>query len=124
MLITGSYASVPELTVVGPVQVSRPNYLCSDSHQGQFPADVELDIENKEFSPGGSGSASRSRKRSSSIFCAVLGKPIPVLYVKMHGTRVPVVKKEAVGRQAKTEQGHCHTSRLRCSISATPPNSR
>jgi len=40
------------LTVVGPAQVSRPYYLCPHCHQGQFPADVELDIENIEFSPG------------------------------------------------------------------------
>jgi hypothetical protein len=40
------------LTVVGPVQVCRLYYLCPDCHQGQFPADVELEIENTEFSPG------------------------------------------------------------------------
>jgi hypothetical protein len=34
------------------VEVSRPYYLCSHCHAGQFPADVELDIENTEFSPG------------------------------------------------------------------------
>ena len=32
--------------------VSRPYYLCSRCHAGQFPVDVELDIENTEFSPG------------------------------------------------------------------------
>jgi hypothetical protein len=26
--------------------------LCPHCHQGQFPAEVELDIENTEFSPG------------------------------------------------------------------------
>ena len=31
---------------------SRPYYLCSHCKTGQFPADVELDIENTEFSPG------------------------------------------------------------------------
>ena len=40
------------LTVVGQVEVSRPYYLCSRCSTGQFPADVELDIENTEFSPG------------------------------------------------------------------------
>jgi hypothetical protein len=45
--------SKPILTVVGPVRVSRPYYLlCTHCHQGQFPADVELDIEHTEFSPG------------------------------------------------------------------------
>ncbi len=42
----------PVLTAVGQVQVSRPYYLCPHCHAGQFPADVELDIENMEFSPG------------------------------------------------------------------------
>ena len=42
----------PVLTAVGRVEVSRPYYWCPDCHAGQFPADVELDIENTEFSPG------------------------------------------------------------------------
>jgi hypothetical protein len=37
---------------VGKVEVLRPYYLCPHCHAGQFPADVELDIENTEFSPG------------------------------------------------------------------------
>ena len=40
------------LTALGPVEVSRPYYLCAHCGQGQFPVDVELDIENTEFSPG------------------------------------------------------------------------
>lgn len=44
--------SKPVLTMVGTVQVSRPYYGCSRCHTGQFPADVELDIENTECSPG------------------------------------------------------------------------
>lgn len=44
--------SKPVLTAVGPVQVSRPYYLCPHCHTGQFPVDVELDIERTEFSPG------------------------------------------------------------------------
>src|SRR5689334_22458367 len=43
--------SKPVLTAVGEVTVSRPYYLCPHCHRGQFPADVELDIENTEFSP-------------------------------------------------------------------------
>jgi len=42
----------PTLTIVGPVRIARPYYLCSQCHLGQFPVDVELDIENTEFSPG------------------------------------------------------------------------
>ena len=44
--------SKPVLTAVGPAKVSRPYYLCAHCHTGQFPADVELDIENTEVSPG------------------------------------------------------------------------
>jgi hypothetical protein len=40
------------LTIVGPAGLSRPYYLCCQCHVGQFPVDVELDIENTEFSPG------------------------------------------------------------------------
>ena len=44
--------SKPVLTAVGPVAVLRPYYLCAYCGVGQFPVDVELDIENTEFSPG------------------------------------------------------------------------
>lgn len=42
----------PVLTAVGPVQVARPYYLCSHCQTGQFPADIELDIDNVDLSPG------------------------------------------------------------------------
>jgi hypothetical protein len=44
--------SKPILSAVGNVEISRPYYLCPHCHAGQFPADVELDIENTECSPG------------------------------------------------------------------------
>ena len=44
--------SKPVLTALGPVEVLRPYYLCAHCGKGQFPVDVELDIENTEFSPG------------------------------------------------------------------------
>jgi len=44
--------SKPVLTALGRVEVSRPYYLCAHCRTGQFPADVELDIEHTEFSPG------------------------------------------------------------------------
>jgi hypothetical protein len=44
--------SKPVLTAVGKVEVSRPYYLCPHCHRGQFPVDVERDIENTEFSAG------------------------------------------------------------------------
>jgi hypothetical protein len=44
--------SRPILTVVGWARIDRPYYLCPACHTGQFPADVELDINKTDFSPG------------------------------------------------------------------------
>jgi hypothetical protein len=44
--------SRPILTVVGWARIDRPYYLCPVCHLGQFPADVELDIDKTDFSPG------------------------------------------------------------------------
>jgi hypothetical protein len=44
--------SRPILTVVGWARIDRPYYLCPACHSGQFPADVELDIDKTDFSPG------------------------------------------------------------------------
>lgn len=46
------FRSKSVLTALGATQVSRPYALCPHCHRGQFPADVELDLENTEFSPG------------------------------------------------------------------------
>ena len=43
----------------------------------------------------------------------VTGKPIPILYVQMDGTGVPVVKKETVGRQGKIEGQPAHTREVK-----------
>ena len=137
------------LTAVGEVQASRPYYLCPDCHRGQFPADVELDIVNAEFSPGvrrmlalvgqevpfdhgrqqvklladlevntknvertaeaigediAVGEQAEIQRAKQLDLPIVLGKPIPILYVQMDATGIPVVKKETVGRQGK--DGH------------------
>jgi hypothetical protein len=44
--------SRPVLTAGGWARIERPYYLCTECHQGQFPADVELDIDKTDFSPG------------------------------------------------------------------------
>jgi hypothetical protein len=138
----------PVLTVVGPAQIVRPYYLCSQCHQGQFPADEELDVTDTELSPGvrrmlavvgaeapfehgrqqmdvlaglevttkavertaeaiGEDIATREQKQIQRAMQLdlplVLGKPVPILYVQMDGTGVPVVKKETVGRQGKMD---------------------
>ncbi len=150
--------SKPILTIVGPVRMARPYYLCSQCHLGQFPVDVELDIENTEFSPGvrrmhalvgqqapfdhgreqmqllaglevttksveriaeaiGGDIAQREQgeiQKALQLDLPVLvGSPIPILYVQMDGTGVPVVKKETAGRQGKTEGQPAHTREVK-----------
>jgi Uncharacterised protein family (UPF0236) len=158
--------SKPVFTIVGPVRLSRPYYLCSSCHMGQFPVDVELDIENTEFSPGvrrmqalvgqqapfdhgreqlrllaglevttksveriaeaiGTDIAQSERRESEKALQldlpVIVGEPIPVLYVQMDGTGVPVVKKETAGRQGKTEGQPAHTreAKLGCVFTQT-----
>lgn len=49
------------------------------------------------------------------------GEPIPLLYVQMDGTGVPVVKKETVGRQGKTpgQPAHTREAKLGCVFTQT-----
>ena len=150
--------SKPLLTIVGPVRLSRPYYLCSQCHVGQFPVDVELDVENTEFSPGvrrmhalvgqqapfehgraqmqllaglevttksveriaeaiGGDIVQREREEIDQALQldlpAIAGEPIPVLYVQMDGTGVPVVKKETLGRQGKRDGQPAHTREVK-----------
>ena len=156
----------PVLTAVGQVEVSRPYYLCAHCHVGQFPADVELDIENTEISPGvrrmqalvgqeapfdhgreqmklladlevttkavertaeaiGCDIAQREaleiRRAVQLDLPIVVGKPIPILYVQMDGTGVPVVKKETEGRKGKIDGQPAHTreAKLGCVFTQT-----
>lgn len=44
--------SRPVLTAVGWAMIDRAYYLCSDCNHGQFPADVQLDIDKTDYSPG------------------------------------------------------------------------
>ncbi len=148
----------PILTIVGPVRIARPYYLCSQCHLGQFPVDVELDIENTEFSPGvrrmhalvgqeapfdhgreqmqllaGLEVTTKSVERIAEAIGGdiaqseqgeiqkalqldlpvIAGEPIPILYVQMDGTGVPVVKKETLGRQGKADGQPAHTREVK-----------
>ena len=51
----------------------------------------------------------------------VVGEPIPILYTQVDGTGVPVVNKETVGRQGKTEGQPAHTreAKLGCVFTQT-----
>jgi hypothetical protein len=148
----------PVLTAVGTVNVSRPYYLCLHCHIGQFPVDVELDIENTESSPGvrrmealvgqqtpfdhgreqmkvlaglevttkavertaeaiGENVAAREQEEIQRAMQLdlpiVVGEPVPILYVQMDGTGVPVVKKETMARKGKTDGQPAHTREVK-----------
>jgi len=158
--------SKPVLTAVGKVAVTRPYYLCPHCHNGQFPADVELDIENTESSPGvrrmealmgqqapfghgreqmkvlaGLEVTTKAVERAAEAIGddiaqrehqaiqravqldlpMVVGEPIPLLYVQMDGTGVPVVKKETQGRKGKMDGQPAHTreAKLGCVFTQT-----
>jgi hypothetical protein len=154
------------LTAVGGVELLRPYYLCDHCHQGQFPADVELDVENTEFSPGvrrmqavvgsdapfdrgreqmqllaGLEVTTKAVERNSEAIGAdiaarqqqeidramqldlpmVVGESVPILYVQMDGTGVPVVKAETAGRAGKVDGQPAHTreAKLGCVFTQT-----
>ena len=146
------------LTIVGDVVVSRPYYLCRHCHNGQFPADIELDIEKVLLSPGvrrmlalvgqeapfdhgreqmkqlanlkvttkavertaeaiGADIAAGEQEQIHSAMQLnlpiVIGQPIPILYVQMDGTGIPVVKQETAGRKGKTDGQPAHTREVK-----------
>jgi hypothetical protein len=51
----------------------------------------------------------------------IVGEPIPILYVQMDGTGVPVVKKETLGRHGKNDGQPAHTreAKLGCVFTQT-----
>jgi hypothetical protein len=132
--------------------------LCPHCHQGKFPADVELDLENTELTPRvrhmhaqmgqdapfdqgreqmkvlaglevttkfveriaeaiGQDIAQREQEEMQKAIeldlPPVVGKLIPAFYVEMDGTGVPVVEKETVGRQCKTDGQPAHTREVK-----------
>jgi len=154
------------LTVVGTVEASRPYYLCPHCHQGQFPADQELDLVDTEFSPGvrrmqalvgqqapfehgreqlkllaGLEVTTKSVERVAEAIGAdiarqeqqaidgavqldlplIVAEPVPILYIQMDGTGVPVVHKETVGRKGKLDGLPAHTreAKLGCVFTQT-----
>ncbi len=154
------------LTVVGPLEVWRPYYLCPLCHTGQSPQDVELDVAGTECSPGvrrmlalvGSQSsfaqgcqqleqlaglpvtakaverhaeaigADIAAREQAAIHSALQwplpeagGEPIPILYVEIDGTGVPVVAAETRGRSSKQpgEPAHTREAKLGCVFTQT-----
>jgi hypothetical protein len=156
----------PVLTGVGKAECLRPYYLCEHCHGGQFPVDVELDIENTEFSPGvrrmlaavghevpfqqdrqqlellaGLSLTTKAVERTAEAvgedievgqqrelrralqleLPIPMGPCIPILYVEMDGTGIPVVHKETEGRVGKQDGQPAHTreAKLGCVFTQT-----
>jgi hypothetical protein len=146
------------LTALGRATVLRSYYLCPHCHEGQFPADAELDIVNTEFSPGvrrmqalvgqaapfdhgreqmqllaGLDVTAKSVERVAETIGEniarheqqeiqravqldlpiIIGEPVPILYIQMDGTGVPVVKKETVNRKGKRDGQPAHTREVK-----------
>ena len=159
--------SKPVLTAVGEATISPPYYLCPHCHRGQFPADVELDIEHTEFSPGvrrmqavvgqeapfdhgrqqlklladrevttkavertaeaiGEPIAAREQveiQRAVQLdLPIVVGEPIPMMYVQMDGTGIPMGNKEIEGRQGKQAGQPAHTREVKLGCVFTQTN--
>jgi hypothetical protein len=140
------------------VNLLRPWYLCPHCHNGQFPVDRQLDIEDRDCSPGvrrmqalvgqqapfdqgreqikllaGLEVTAKSVERTAEAVGAditagehreiikavqldlpvIVGEPIPVLYVQMDGTGIPVVKKETEGRKGKIDGRPAHTREVK-----------
>jgi hypothetical protein len=151
---------------VGEAQCLRPYYWCEHCHQGQFPVDVDLDIEDTELSPGvrrmmaavGHEAAFDQGREQLRLLAGLtvttkavertaetigediergqqqelqralqlelpipIGPRIPLLYVEMDGTGIPVVRKETEGRAGKQNGQPAHTreAKLGCIFTQT-----
>jgi hypothetical protein len=158
--------SKPVLTAVGKAECVRPYYLCEHCHCGQFPVDVELDLENTELSPGvrrmlaavGQEGPFEQGRQQMALLAGLsvttkavertaeaigedievrqqralrralqlelpipMGPRIPILYVEMDGTGIPVVRKESEGRAGKQDGQPAHTreAKLGCVFTQT-----
>ena len=163
--------SKPLLTALGWTQIERPYFLCPHCHQGQFPADVELDVEGVALSPGvrrmlavvgqaapfdhgrqqmqllaglevtakavertaeaiGEDLAARQQRQTEQAMQLDLpieiGPRIPMLYLEMDGTGVPVVRAETEGRKSKNpgEPAHTREAKLGCVFTQTTVDAR
>jgi hypothetical protein len=146
------------LTAVGSADLLRPYFLCAHCQHGQFPADVELDVENTELSPGvrrmlavvghdaafdhgreqmkwlaGLEVTTKAVERTAETIGAdiaacqqaeihrarqldlplPIGPPIPVLYLELGGTGVPMVRAETQARPGKIDGLPAHTREVK-----------
>jgi len=154
------------LTIVGPITIQRPYYVCPACANGQSPRDAELDVPGTAYSPGvrrmmavvgGEMSFEKGRaqlellaglevttkaveRQAEAIGVAmaqkeqakvdgvlqlelpqILGSAVPILYLEMDGTQVPIVRRELEGRAGRVEGQPARTreAKLGCSFTQT-----
>ena len=152
------------LTAVGETEICRPYFLCPNCHNGQFPADEELDVRNTGLSPGvrrmlavvgqaspfdqgrrqmhllagldvttkavertaeaiGADIAAQERKQIQKAvqldLPVVVGEPIPILYIQVDGTGVPVTKAERGQGKVAGQPAHTREAKLGCTFTQT-----
>ena len=136
------------LTILGPITIQRPYYVCPACRSGHSPRDAELDVQATEYSPavrrmlavlGGEMSFDKGRtqlellaglevntkavERQAEAIGAdiaqkeqvkvdgviqlelpqILGPAVPILYIEIDGTQVPIVRRELEGRAGRVE---------------------
>jgi hypothetical protein len=146
------------LTVLGPITIERPYYVCPHCHAGCSPRDRELDVEAVACSPGvrrmmavvGSETSFEHSREQLDLLAGievpakaverhaeaigvdieareqaairqakqlelpeVCAPAVPLLYIEMDGTGVPVVKAETEGRAGKVEGQPAHTREVK-----------
>ncbi|HEY1241395.1 MAG TPA: ISKra4 family transposase [Bryobacteraceae bacterium] len=146
------------LTVLGPIRIERPYYVCPHCHAGCSPRDRELDVEGVAYSPGvrrmmavvGSEASFQQSREQLELLAGievpakaveryaeavgvdiqareqnaiqqakqlelpeVCAPAVPLLYIEMDGTGIPVVKAETEGRTGKVEGQPAHTREVK-----------
>jgi len=136
------------LTILGPIVIQRPYYVCPACGSGQSPRDAELDVQATEYSPGvrrmlavvggemsfqkgrtqlellaglqvttkaverqaeaiGADIAQREQVKVDGVLQLelpqILGPAVPILYIEIDGTQVPIVRGELEGRAGRVE---------------------
>jgi len=146
------------LTVLGPITIERPYYVCPHCHRGCSPRDRELDVQGVTCSPGvrrmmavvGSESSFEQSREPLELLAGikvpakaverhaeaigadieareqtgiqrakqlelpeVCAPAVPLLYVEMDGTGIPVVQAETEGRAGKVAGQPAHTREVK-----------
>jgi len=154
------------LTILGPITIQRPYYVCPACGSGQSPRDAELDVQATQYSPGvrrmlavlggemsfdkgrtqlqllaglevttkaverqaeaiGADIAQKEQAKVDGVIQLelprILGSAVPILYIEIDGTQVPIVRRELEGRAGRVEGQPARTRevKLGCTFTQT-----